>query len=465
MRTAKLTLLALLTLATSVMTAQLKVGKNPKNINPNAIFEMESDTSGMLLPRLPLTSTALATPLKAHVAGMTVYNTATAGTGATAVSPGLYYNNGLNWVRVSATPIVSNGLTRSGDSILLGGNLIKATTITQTAAKDSLTFATNGHKLKITGLTTGTTSDSLLTVDPNTGQVKRISLRGMVVKRVPLSNSTNQIILDPNTPADSVPILASYEDTLGKVITVIISDRIPGTSFRISTSHGVGSGYLSYAYNSNLVVANGPQGPPGPQTLAKTNNAISLGGAGNTVVQLGGPLVKPTTIATTAANTLTITGLQSGSVNDSFVTVDPTTGQLKRRSVNGIIMKRVKLNNVNNHIITDPNTPANDIPILASYEDSTGKIYGVSIDDRTPGSSFRVNTTAPAGGYLNYGYPGQNLLVATGPQGPPGTSSINTANNGLTANGNTLELGGVLIKPTTITTDATNTLAITGLTS
>lgn len=38
-----------------------------------------------------------------------------------------------------------------------------------------------------------------------------------------------------------------------------------------------------------------------------------------------------------------------------------------------------------------------------------------------------------------------------------------TANNGLTKTGNTIELGGTLISPTTIVTDNTNTLSITGL--
>ncbi|WP_428229032.1 hypothetical protein [Flavobacterium sp.] len=51
------------------------------------------------MPRIALTSTTSFAPLTAHVAGMTVYNTATAGTGATAVVPGYYYNDGAQWVQ------------------------------------------------------------------------------------------------------------------------------------------------------------------------------------------------------------------------------------------------------------------------------------------------------------------------------------------------------------------------------
>lgn len=57
-------------------------------------------SKGLLLPRMALKSTTDASPLGARVAGMMVYNTATAGTGATAVTPGLYYNDGDKWVRL-----------------------------------------------------------------------------------------------------------------------------------------------------------------------------------------------------------------------------------------------------------------------------------------------------------------------------------------------------------------------------
>jgi hypothetical protein len=47
-------------------------------------------------------------------------------------------------------------------------------------------------------------------------------------------------------------------------------------------------------------------------------------------VKLGGALVEPTTITTTAANFLAITGLTSGSsTTDSVLVTDPTTGQVK----------------------------------------------------------------------------------------------------------------------------------------
>jgi hypothetical protein len=82
------------------VAAQVKVGDNPTTINANSVLELESTDKGLLLPRIELTSTAAAAPLAAHVAGMTVYNTATAGAADLAVTPGKYYNDGTKWVRV-----------------------------------------------------------------------------------------------------------------------------------------------------------------------------------------------------------------------------------------------------------------------------------------------------------------------------------------------------------------------------
>lgn len=111
------------------------------------------------------------------------------------------------------------------------------------------------------------------------------------------------------------------------------------------------------------------------------NNADNgLTKSGQTV-QLGGALNQATTITTTAANFLAITGLQSGSNStDSVMVVNPTNGQVKYISAASLF----------------------------------------------------------------------NAL---------------TFSNGLTKTGNQVELGGALTKPTTITTDATNTLKVAGLQS
>ena len=75
-----------LSICASPLFAQVKIGDNPTTINANSMLEVESTSKGLLLPRLPLTQTTNPSPLNAHVAGMTVYNTATAND----VLPGFY---------------------------------------------------------------------------------------------------------------------------------------------------------------------------------------------------------------------------------------------------------------------------------------------------------------------------------------------------------------------------------------
>ena len=87
-------LLSLAVLVGLNATAQVKVGDNPTTINADALLEMETTNKGMLLPRVALTATNNAAPLTAHVAGMTVYNTATTAD----VVPGIYTNNGTRWL-------------------------------------------------------------------------------------------------------------------------------------------------------------------------------------------------------------------------------------------------------------------------------------------------------------------------------------------------------------------------------
>src|SRR5690606_17926289 len=92
---------ALLGTSAIAQVSQQKIGQNPLASNPNAALEIESSNKGLLLPRLELQATNLATPLTAHERGMVVYNTASAGTDVTAVTPGYYYNDGAKWVRIA----------------------------------------------------------------------------------------------------------------------------------------------------------------------------------------------------------------------------------------------------------------------------------------------------------------------------------------------------------------------------
>lgn len=85
------------------LQAQVGIGTNtPDN---SAQLDISSTSKGFLPPRVALTASNLAGPVSSPATGLLVFNTATASSGTTAVTPGYYYNSGTaaspNWVRLS----------------------------------------------------------------------------------------------------------------------------------------------------------------------------------------------------------------------------------------------------------------------------------------------------------------------------------------------------------------------------
>ncbi|MDR6845928.1 tail fiber domain-containing protein [Flavobacterium granuli] len=150
----------------NAVSAQIKIGDNPTVINSSAIMEIESENKGFLLPRLQLINVSEPAPLPEHVAGMIIYNTAT----ATGLSPGFYYNDGTKWIGVSqstASGLLSadNGLNNVNGVVKLGGNLTQPTVLTTTAI----------NTLAIRGLGIGdTVQGDFVVIDQITGELKII---------------------------------------------------------------------------------------------------------------------------------------------------------------------------------------------------------------------------------------------------------------------------------------------------
>jgi hypothetical protein len=68
---------------------------------PSSVLDMSSvTTKGVEFPNVALSATNVAT-LSSPATGTVVYNTATAGTGTTAVAPGYYYWDGANWISMN----------------------------------------------------------------------------------------------------------------------------------------------------------------------------------------------------------------------------------------------------------------------------------------------------------------------------------------------------------------------------
>lgn len=72
--------------------------------NASAALDVDMANKGILIPRVALTTTTAYAPVTgAATTSLMVYNTATAGAGSTAVTPGYYYWDGSKWVRLLGT--------------------------------------------------------------------------------------------------------------------------------------------------------------------------------------------------------------------------------------------------------------------------------------------------------------------------------------------------------------------------
>ncbi|MGB3342531.1 MAG: hypothetical protein WBA61_01330 [Aequorivita sp.] len=124
-----------------------QVGIGTTNPNANAKLDIVStvaEPGGLLLPRVALTATDNFAPLTAHVAGMTVYNTATT-TGVNMVTPGYYYNDGGQWVRIAAASVPSSDWTVFGNTGTVPGTS-SGQNYLGTTDNQNLIVATNGSE-------------------------------------------------------------------------------------------------------------------------------------------------------------------------------------------------------------------------------------------------------------------------------------------------------------------------------
>lgn len=165
----------------SMGSIKAQVGVSTNKPNANAALDLNNttgtNTKGLLLPNVALTAANVAAPLTAHVMGIHVYNTATAGTGVNIVAPGEYYNNGSKWIRIaeSAWAIGGNTATTPGthaigtsdanDFALRTNNAVRTrVTTTGNVMVGTTSIPTGGSNAKLI-VNNGTTKGALQIVD------------------------------------------------------------------------------------------------------------------------------------------------------------------------------------------------------------------------------------------------------------------------------------------------------------
>jgi hypothetical protein len=104
--------------------AQVRIG-GIANPHGSAILDLNVDnttdngTQGLALPRVELTATNVAAPITTPIKGLQVYNTATDGSGGTAVSPGIYYWDGTQWVAAKGSSGGGGGTAPNNGTLTL----------------------------------------------------------------------------------------------------------------------------------------------------------------------------------------------------------------------------------------------------------------------------------------------------------------------------------------------------------
>lgn len=135
-----------LTLFFSILTnvncnAQVGIGST----NPLGALDITSSNEGLLIPRVALSATNVATVLTPTVSEL-VYNTFASALGPNQVAPGFYYWNGTIWVPISTGNLAAWSLTGNV------GTVATTNFIGTTDAVDFVTRTNNTEKVRVTSV-------------------------------------------------------------------------------------------------------------------------------------------------------------------------------------------------------------------------------------------------------------------------------------------------------------------------
>lgn len=170
----KLLQLLALILFTQIVFAQTgNVGIGTATPKSSAALDITDANRGLLVPRVALSATNAAGPITSPETSLLVYNTSTAGSGSTAVTPGYYYNAGTtsspNWVRllINTTGWQTTGNTGTTASASAIGTAVNNNFIGNTDSTDFVVATGNLERLRVIGTSTGVTRQGYIGIGTN----------------------------------------------------------------------------------------------------------------------------------------------------------------------------------------------------------------------------------------------------------------------------------------------------------
>jgi hypothetical protein len=307
------------------------------------------------------------------------------------------------WQNPSGLVLANNGLSKAGDTVQLGGNMIKNSSIGMN--NRSLTFNGAGN----------ITVDGTVILAPNgTGvvQANRFVGSGSLTNAVDLTTAeVNGILPIANGGTNS--------STIGGAGTVAFSN---GTSLN----------YTAVGTGGQVLVSNGTGTPTwqNPSGLVLANNGLSK--AGDTV-QLGGNMIKNSSIGMNNRS-LTFNGAGNITVDGTVILAPNGTGvvQANRFVGSGSLTNAVDLTTAE----------VNGILPIANGGTNSNTIGGAGTVAFSNGTSLNYTAVGTGG----------QVLVSNGTGTPTwqSPSGLVLANNGLTKSGDTVQIGGTFIKNTSV---------------
>ncbi|MBL7813864.1 MAG: hypothetical protein JNL70_02575 [Saprospiraceae bacterium] len=431
-------------IATQRITAQtdVKIGNNPGNKTASAVLELESTTKGFLLPRM---TAAQMNAISSPANGLAVYNTDQQCT---------FIYRGTAWA--SLCDSATNGLTKSGSVISLGGALTGATTITTTGT----------NTLAVSGLQGGAATDSIMTLDATTGVLKRRTVADV------LTGSGNVWLIGGNTLTGTGTIGSNSNHDFG--IETNGTTRLTFSNAGAITQSGTGQ----VTFTGNVDATNGLDVTTGQLTAnagSTLTGVTNINATGSSGTNIGNASTTTTVLGATNINTTGTSATSIGNASSS-VAVAGTTSVTGATTINTTGTAGTTIGNASS---TTAITGATNINTTGAATTTIGNSGAAAvIAGSTVGVTgvTNINTTGTATTNIGNATSTVNIvgndLNVTGLQSGASTDSIMTvtgagdvrrrtvadvvggsitADNGLTKNTATnVQLGGTLLQTTSI---------------
>lgn len=270
-----------------------QVGIGTTNIQNGVELQIESTNRGLLIPRVALNSTIIEAPVGPSpiAVGVLIYNTATNGAGATAVTPGFYYWSGTEWISLrnsAGTPSLQNWSLLGNIGTNPGTNFLGTTDNRdlQIKTNNQLRLTTKNSGEVIIGNTTNPIANTLTTIIPNGTQIGVFANSQNSPRTIRALNADNtQFVidggnLDPDGGRGIIGISANPSSNSTNTVMGVLGvagrttfTELPGESVGVSGQgttglhvRGVGktgntdyfSAYFEYDQDDNLSTSNGP---------------------------------------------------------------------------------------------------------------------------------------------------------------------------------------------------------------